>query len=91
MEEGILNMLADQRLEILDEAINADEECKSVRMEVLELQKKLETMDLTDEQNEIVQKLLSKTNASGALYGQIAYKYGFRDGVKLMCEIKDDI
>lgn len=88
MEEGILNTLADQRLQILEEVINADEEYQIARREVLELQKKLETMGLTDEQNEIVQKLLSKTNASGALYGEIAYKLGFKDGVKLMCELK---
>lgn len=90
MEEGILNMLADQRLEILDELINANEEYRSVRKEQMQLQKKLETMDLTDEQKEVVQELLAKSNQNSAIYGKLAYKYGLKDGVKFMCELKDD-
>lgn len=90
MEEGILDMLVDQRLEILDEVINADEEYRSVRKEQMLLQEKLKTMDLTDEQKAVVQDLLTKSNESSAVYGKIVYKQGFRDGAKFMCEVKQN-
>lgn len=88
MEEGILNMLADQRLEILDEVINADEEYRSARKEQMQLQEQLEVIGLSDEQKEVVQKLLAKSNESSAVYGKIVYKQGFRDGAEFMCELK---
>ena len=88
MKEGILNTLVDQRLEILDEVINADEEYRSVRREQMQLQEQLETIGLSEEQKAVVQELLTKSNESSAVYGKIAYRQGFRDGAEFMCELK---
>ena len=88
MKEEILGMLTDQRLELLDEVINADEEYRSVRKEQMQIQKQLEAMGLSVEQKEKVQELLTKTNQSSAIYGKIAFKQGFRDGAEFMCELK---
>ena len=88
MKEGILNMLVDQRLEILDEVINADEEYRSVRSEQMELQEQLNSIGQSEEQKEIIQELLTKLNLNNAIYGKIVYKQGFRDGAKFMCELK---
>ena len=88
MEEGILNMVVDQRLEILDEVINMDEEYRSVRKEQMLLQEKLETIGLSEDQKAVVQELLTKSNLSNAIYGKIVYKQGFRDGAEFMCELK---
>ena len=47
----------------------------------------LEKAGLSREQNKVVDKALSVTNASGAAYGSTAYKQGLYDGIKLMSEI----
>ena len=47
----------------------------------------LEKAGLSREQNKVVDKVLSATNAGGAAYGATAYKQGFYDGIKLMSEI----
>ena len=81
-----LDMLADQRLDLLDEAINRDREYRSARKE--QIQKQLEAVGLSGEQKELVQDLMAKTNQNSTIYGKLAYKYGFKDGVEFMCELK---
>ena len=88
MKGKILDLLADARLEQLDEEINSDEEYQSVRKEQLELQEQLETLELSDEQRSIVHDLLTKTNQCSAIYGKNAYKQGIMDGAKFMKELK---
>ena len=90
MEEGILNMVANMRLDILDEVINTDEEYRSVRKKQMMLQEKLDAIGLSEEQKAVIQELLTKSNESSAIYGKIVYKQGFRDGAKFMCELKLD-
>ena len=51
MKEKVLDVLADARLELLDEVINMDAEYSSVRKEQLQLQEQLETVGLSDEQS----------------------------------------
>ena len=84
----LLDMLADQRLELLDEAINRNKEYDSARKEQLKIQKELEAVGLSCEQKELVQDLMAKTNQNSTIYGKLAYKYGFKDGVEFMCELK---
>ena len=88
MKAKILDLLADARLEQLDEEINSVEEYQSVRKEQLQLQEQLETMGLSDEQRSIVHDLLTKTNQCSAIYGKNAYKQGIMDGAKFMKELK---
>ena len=44
-------------------------------------------MGLSREQNKVVDKAISATNASGAAYGATAYKQGLYDGIRLMSEV----
>ena len=88
MKEKILDLLADARLEQLDEEINSDEEYQSVRKEQMRLQEQFETLELTEEQRSIVHDLLTKANQCGAIYGKSVYKQGIMDGLKFMKELK---
>lgn len=60
---------------------------QSAEKEVDETLKELEKVGLSREQNKVVDKALSATNASGAAYGATAYKQGLYDGIKLMSEV----
>lgn len=87
MKEEIFDMLVSERLDVLEDVVNGDEEYRAVREVQIQTQKKLETLGLTEEQKEAVQDLLGRANQSGAVYGKIAFKQGFRDGVKFICEL----
>ena len=87
-EESLLDILAEERMHtVLQDALNEDELYQSAEKEVDETLNELEKVGLSREQNKVVDKALSATNASGAAYGATAYKQGFYDGIKLMSEV----
>lgn len=88
MKHEILDILVSERMEALEDIAGSDEEYQAVRKEQLEAFEKLEQMGLTCEQREAVDNILSKVNRSGAVYGEIAFKQGLKDGAKLMGELK---
>lgn len=61
---------------------------QSTEKEVDETLNELQKAGLSREQNKVVDRALSATNASGAAYGATAYKQGLYDGIKLMSEVK---
>ena len=50
--------------------------------------KKMEEAVEGMEQRKMVDRAISAANYCGAVYSTMAYKQGFRDGVKLMSELK---
>ena len=87
-EESLLDILAEERIHTaLQDALNENELYQSAEKEVDETLNELEKVGLSREQNKVVDKALSATNASGAAYGATAYKQGFYDGIKLMSEV----
>ena len=72
----------------LENALNDNELYKSAQKEIDETINELEKVGLNKEQNKVVDRALSATNASGAAYGATAYKQGLYDGIKLMLEVK---
>ena len=94
-EESLLDILAEERIHTaLQDALDDSELYQSAEKEVDEALNELEKAGLSREQNKVVDKALSNTNASGAAYGATAYRQGLYDGIKLMLEvyriIKDD-
>lgn len=71
----------------LEKALNDNELYLSAQKEVDDAISKLEKAGLSREQNKVVDKAISATNASGAAYGASAYKQGLYDGIKLMAEV----
>ena len=87
-EESLLDILAEERIHTaLQDALGDSELYQSAEKEVDEALNELEKAGLSREQNKVVDKALSNTNASGAAYGATAYRQGFYDGIKLMLEV----
>ena len=87
-EESLLDILAEERIHsALQNALDEDELYQSAEKEVDETLDELQKAGLSREQNKVVDKALSATNASGAAYGATAYKQGLYDGIKLMSEV----
>ena len=87
-EENLLDILAEERIHTaLQHALDENELYQSAEKEVDETLNELKKAGLSREQNKVVDKALSATNASGAAYGATAYKQGLYDGIKLMSEI----
>ena len=88
IEGNLLDILAEERLHtVLQDALNNNELYQSAESEVDETLNELEKAGLSREQNKVVDKVLSATNASGAAYGATAYRQGLYDGIKLMSEV----
>ena len=86
--ENLLDILAEERIHsALQDALDEDELYQSAEKEVDETLNELKKAGLSREQNKVVDKTLSATNASGAAYGATAYKQGLYDGIKLMSEV----
>ena len=47
----------------------------------------LQKAGLSKEQEYIVDKVFSSLTASGAAYGEVAYRLGLRDGIRIMSEL----
>lgn len=88
MKREILDSLMSERMEVLEDIANGDEEYQAVRKGLLEAFKNLDQMGLSDDQRAVVDDVVSKVNRSGAVYGKIAFKQGVKDGAKLMSELK---
>ena len=87
-EENLLDILAEERIHTaLQDALDENELYQSAEKEVDETLNELEKAGLSREQNKVVDKALSATNASGAAYGATAYKQRLYDGIKLMSEV----
>ena len=88
-EENLLDILAEERIHTaLQDALDNNELYQSVEKEVDATLDELQKARLSREQNKVVDRALSATNASGAAYGATAYKQGLYDGIKLMSEVK---
>ena len=87
-EKNLLDILAEERIHTaLQDALDEDELYQSAEKEVDETLDELQKAGLSKEQNKVVDKAISATNASGAAYGATAYKQGLYDGIKLMSEV----
>lgn len=87
-EENLLDILAEERIHtVLQDALDENELYQSAEKEVDETLNELQKAGLSREQNKVVDRALSTTNASGAAYGATAYRQGLYDGIKLMLEV----
>ena len=87
-EENLLDIIVEERTHKgLENVLNDNELYQAAQKDVDEAINELEKVGLSREQNKVVDKAISATNASGAAYGATAYKQGLYDGIKLMSEV----
>ena len=85
---NLLDRLMEERIHKgLEKVLYDNELYQSAQKEVDEAVSELEKAGLSREQNKVVDKAISATNASGAAYGAVAYRQGFYDGAGLVLEI----
>ena len=71
----------------MDGIILQDSEYQKIQREMDELIEKFHELNLSREQNLLVDRLVSSHTESGCCYGRIAYKCGMRDCVSLLLEM----
>lgn len=89
-KDGLLEIIAEHRTgKALDEAVENDKGYQEALVEQSEVFDKLEELELTTEQYKVVNQAISANNHLGAMYGEVAYRVGMEDGVRLRMEIED--
>ena len=87
MDEKLMDIIIEERLDnVLDDTLQKDAGYQ--QSEQLKRQKcdRLKEIGLTEEQWEEVEEALMADNSYCAIYGELAYRQGFQDGVKNMRE-----
>ena len=88
-QNRLLDILARERInKYLDDYLKNDSSYKYAQKCQRLANKKLGKLKLTKKQAQIVDKLISTVNQSGVAYGDVAYKQGLIDGIRLAFEIQ---
>ena len=89
MQKKIFAIMADYSVnEGMDDILLQTEEYRKILDKIEEQKKQLDKSNPTKEQCQIVDRLLSSHTESGAVYGKMAYRQGFRDCAALLLEMK---
>ncbi len=51
----------------------------------------LEELDLTAEQKSVVDHVVTANNHTGTVYGEVAYRCGMEDGIRLRMEMEETV
>lgn len=87
-ENSLLENLFDIQISTdLEEALKEDAEYRKTRKQIDKTFKKLKKLELSRKQMLIIDRVVSATNANGSVYGRMAYRKGFQDGIKLLSEL----
>ena len=91
--ESLLNVLADKRMETkIDIVVESDQYYQSTLAEqdkaFSQMDSLMGTLGLNKQQRAIFNQAISANNAVGAAYGEAAYRFGLRDGIRLSSELK---
>ncbi len=88
MEKNIFDVITEYAV---NEAVNStllqNGEYKRIQAEIDSLTDGFDKMNLPKEQRLLIDRLLSSYNESGALYGRMTYRQGFRDCALLLMEM----
>ena len=89
MEKSIFDVVVDCSVnERMDNQLLQDKEYIRIQDKITEQREQFDKLNLTKKQCQIVDRLLSAHTESGAVYGKMAYKQGFRDCAALLLEMK---
>ena len=89
MEKSLFDVVVDCSVnERMDSQLLQDKEYIRIQDKIAKQREQFNKLNLTKEQCQIVDRLLSAHTESGAVYGKMAYKQGFRDCAALLFEMK---
>ena len=88
--DGLLEIIAEHRTgKALDEAVRKEKEYQEALVEQKEAFDKLDVLGLTIEQYKVVNQAITVNNHVGAMYGEVAYRVGMEDGIRLRLELEE--
>ena len=89
-KNGLLEVIALHRTgKDMDGAVEKDKDYQEALAQQQETFDKLDEIDLTAEQKKVVYQVITANNHVGAMYGEVAYRVGMEDGIRLRMEIED--
>ena len=72
----------------LDKALRKNREYMEIQKRIDEQAEQLDSQDFTKEQRLLIDRLVCAHTESGAFYGRMTYKQGFRDCISLLREME---
>lgn len=88
MEDSILEMITEYATnERLDNIILEDDRYAGIQVEIDKLTEELDSLNLTQEQKQVVDDLIAANIAGGCCYTRAAYQQGFKDCALLFREV----
>ena len=88
-KESLLNVIVKARtVKALDRALEKSRRYQATLKREDKAYAALNNAGLSREQSHVVDAAISATNECGAAYGEVAYRMGLQDGLKLASEIQ---
>ena len=88
-EKSIFDVIAGYSInEGLDKILRQNKEYVKIQRSIEEQTEQLDSQNFTREQRLLIDRLVCAHTESGAFYGRITYKQGFRDCISLLREME---
>lgn len=88
-QRGLLDRIALQRMgQDIDRVLRRNREYRNAVKQQEAALEKLEKLGLKKSHRLIIDHVISADNHCGAMYGEVAYRLGMEDGIRLMSEIR---
>ncbi len=89
-KDGLLEIIAEHRTgKNLDEAVRKDKEYQEALVQQKEVFDRMDALELTAEQKKVIDCAITANNHVGAMYGEVAYRIGLEDGIRLCMEMDE--
>ncbi len=89
-KDGLLEIIAEHRTgKNLDEAVRKDKEYQEALVQQKEVFDRMDALELTAEQKKVIDCAITANNHVGAMYGEVAYRIGLEDGIRLRMEMDE--
>lgn len=89
-KNGLLEIIALHRTgRELDEVLRKDKDYQEALAKQQEAFAMLEELNLSSEKKSVVDQVITANNHIGAVYGAVAYRRGFEDGIRLCIEMEE--
>lgn len=88
-KRGLLDRIASQRMgQDIDRVLKRNKEYrKAVKQQEIAVER-MEKLELKKSHRLIIDHVISADSHCGAMYGEVAYRMGMKDGIRLMSEIR---
>ena len=89
MRKSIFDIITECSInERMDSDLLQNDEYMKIQNKISEQAVQFDKLGLSNEQRLVIDRLISSHTESGAVYGKMAYKQGFKDCVSLLQEVK---